>query len=200
MSIGVEAPKSIRSVCPVAGGARPSGAGVDVLSPSGEQFEIAYGDQRAVVVEVGGGLRTYSAAGRELLDGYPADERITSGRGQVLLPWPNRLQDGTYEFDGRHHQLPLTEPEHRNAIHGLVRWAGWRVAERELEPGRDGARDSSSARLPVLARRQHRVRALRPGTVRRDDGHERRPGPVPVRVRRPSVPDPRDTDRRLRSS
>ena len=102
-----------------------------MTSPSGEQIEIAFGDQRAVVVEVGGGLRAYSAAGRELLDGYPSDGQIASGRGQVLIPWPNRLQDGTYEFDGRRHQLPLTELEHQNAIHGLVRWAGWRVGERE---------------------------------------------------------------------
>jgi aldose 1-epimerase len=100
-------------------------------SPSGEQIEIASGDQRAVVVEVGGGLRAYSAAGRELLDGYPADGEIVSGRGQVLIPWPNRLRDGTYEFDGQRHQLPLTEPEHHNAIHGLVRWADWTVGERE---------------------------------------------------------------------
>jgi aldose 1-epimerase len=100
-------------------------------SPSGEQIDIAFGDQRAVVVEVGGGLRTYEVAGRELLDGYPADGQILSGRGQVLMPWPNRLQDGTYEFDGRRHQLPLTEPEHQNAIHGLVRWAGWRAGARE---------------------------------------------------------------------
>jgi aldose 1-epimerase len=100
-------------------------------SPSGEQIEIASGDQRAVVVEVGGGLRAYWAAGRELLDGYPADGEIVSGRGQVLIPWPNRLQDGTYEFDGQRHQLPITEPEHHNAIHGLVRWANWTVGERE---------------------------------------------------------------------
>jgi aldose 1-epimerase len=100
-------------------------------SPSGEQIEIAFGDQRAVVVEVGGGLRAYSAAGRELLDGYSADGQIVSGRGQVLIPWPNRLQDGTYEFDGRRHQLPITEPEHHNAIHGLVRWADWTVGERD---------------------------------------------------------------------
>ncbi len=102
-----------------------------MTSPSGEQIEIALGDQRAVVVEVGGGLRAYSAAGRELLDGYPSDGQIVSGRGQVLIPWPNRLQDGAYEFEGRRHQLPLTEVEHQNAIHGLVRWAGWRVGERE---------------------------------------------------------------------
>jgi aldose 1-epimerase len=102
-----------------------------MTTPSGEQIEIAFGDQRAVVVEVGGGLRSYSGAERDLLDGYGIDEMSTSGRGQVLLPWPNRLEDGSYEFDGRRHQLPLTEPATRTAIHGLVRWAPWRVASRE---------------------------------------------------------------------
>jgi aldose 1-epimerase len=101
-----------------------------MIAPSGEQVELELGDQRAVVVEVGAGLRTYSAGGRELLDGYAADEQCTSGRGQVLLPWPNRIEDGSYEFGGRTHQLDLTEPEARNAIHGLVRWNAWTVAER----------------------------------------------------------------------
>jgi aldose 1-epimerase len=54
----------------------------------------------------------------------------TSGRGQLLIPWPNRLEDGRYEFDGREHQLPLNEPANRNAIHGLVRWSNWTVGER----------------------------------------------------------------------
>ncbi len=99
-------------------------------SASGEQVEIAFGDQRAVIVEVGGGLRSFSVGDREVLDGYGPDEMCTSGRGQVLMPWPNRLEDGSYEFDGRRHQLPLTEPENRNAIHGLVRWSTWRVGSR----------------------------------------------------------------------
>jgi aldose 1-epimerase len=101
------------------------------IAPSGEQVEIAFGDQRAVVVEVGGGLRSYTVAGRDVLDGYGPDERARSGRGQVLVPWPNRLEDGSYEFGGRHHQAPLNEVERSNAIHGLVRWASWRVGERE---------------------------------------------------------------------
>jgi aldose 1-epimerase len=100
------------------------------VAPSGEQVEIAHGDQRAVVVEVGGGLRSYSAAGRELLDGYGPDEMSTSGRGQLLIPWPNRVRDGSYEFDGQRHQLALDDPEEQDAIHGLVRWASWRVGER----------------------------------------------------------------------
>jgi aldose 1-epimerase len=102
-----------------------------VIKPSGKQITIAAGDQQAVVVEVGGGLRCYCAGGRELVDGYGADEMSASGRGQVLIPWPNRLQDGNYEFDGRRYQLPLNEPERGNAIHGLVRWATWSAAAPE---------------------------------------------------------------------
>lgn len=103
------------------------------VAPTGEQVELVHGDQRAVVVEVGGGLRAYAAGQRELLDGYDVDAMSTSGRGQLLIPWPNRLQDGRYEFDGRRHQLALSEPEHGNAIHGLVRWTRWFVREREAD-------------------------------------------------------------------
>jgi aldose 1-epimerase len=98
--------------------------------PSGEQIELAFADQRLVVVEVGGGLRAYSSGGRDVLDGYGEDELCSSGRGQLLIPWPNRIADGRYEFDGRSEQLPLDEPERGNAIHGLVRWEAWRIADR----------------------------------------------------------------------
>jgi aldose 1-epimerase len=101
-----------------------------VSAPSGEQIELAFGEQRAVVVEVGGGLRTYMVADRDVVDGYGLDELSPSGRGQVLIPWPNRVQGGAYDFAGRSYQLALDEPAEGNAIHGLVRWAGWTVAER----------------------------------------------------------------------
>jgi aldose 1-epimerase len=103
----------------------------DVVLPSGRQFEISLGDQRVVVVEVGGGLRSYAVEGADVLDGYAADGMCTSGRGQVLIPWPNRIEDGRYDFDGTSHSLPLTEVPNRNAIHGLVRWAAWTAAEHE---------------------------------------------------------------------
>lgn len=102
-----------------------------MIAPSGKQITIAFADQQAVIVEVGGGLRSYRVGDRELVDGYGADQMSSSGRGQLLIPWPNRLQDGSYEFDGRRHQLPLNEPERGNAIHGLVRWATWNATEQE---------------------------------------------------------------------
>jgi aldose 1-epimerase len=98
---------------------------------SRDELELVDRDQRVVVDETGGGIRSYAAHGRELLDGYPAGQPSTSGRGQVLIPWPNRLEDGSYEFDGQRHQLELNEPENGNAIHGLVRWEPWTVRERE---------------------------------------------------------------------
>jgi aldose 1-epimerase len=100
---------------------------------SGEQVELALGEQRAVIAGVGAGLRTYSVGGRAVIDGYDAGEVCPSGRGQLLVPWPNRIEDGRYEFDGRSFQLPLDEPERRNAIHGLTRWSDWSVADRAAD-------------------------------------------------------------------
>jgi aldose 1-epimerase len=51
----------------------------------------------------------------------------------VLAPWPNRIEDGSYEFDGKRMQLPLTEPEHGNAIHGLVRAATWSIVDSDRD-------------------------------------------------------------------
>lgn len=95
--------------------------------------QIARDDQRLGVVSHGGGLRSYEVGGQELLDGFAPGGESTRGRGQVLVPWPNRIKDGSYEFDDKHQQLELTEPEHGNAIHGLVRGATWNVAERAAD-------------------------------------------------------------------
>jgi aldose 1-epimerase len=100
---------------------------------SGEQYEIAAGSYRAVAVELGGGLRELTLDGRPLVDGYDAAALPDGGRGQVLAPWPNRLRDGRWTWQGRQLQLPLSEPAKSNAIHGLVRWAGWAPLERAAD-------------------------------------------------------------------
>lgn len=99
------------------------------MPPSGRQLELVAGDSRAVVVEVGGGLRTLRLGGREVVDGFGEDVRPGGGRGQHLLPWPNRVGDGRWSWQGAEQQLPLSEPSAHNASHGLVRWAAWEVAE-----------------------------------------------------------------------
>jgi aldose 1-epimerase len=99
--------------------------------PSGTQWTIAADGHEAVVVEVGGGLRTYGSGGVDVLDGYGPDELCPAGAGQVLAPWPNRIRDGQYTFAGEQLQLPLTEPARHNAIHGLVNWLPWRLVADE---------------------------------------------------------------------
>ena len=94
-------------------------------APSGEQHEIRHGDLVAVVTEVGATLRLFTSGGADVLDGFALDEISPSGRGQVLAPWPNRLDGGRYAFGGRTGRAALDEPSFGNAIHGLVRWLAW---------------------------------------------------------------------------
>ncbi len=99
------------------------------MHPSGEQVEIRHGGQRAVLVEVGGGLRRYDVDGHVVLDGYGVDEMVIGARGQPLIPWPNRLHGGIYMWDGEQHVVPLDEPELGNALHGVCRWRNWRATD-----------------------------------------------------------------------
>lgn len=95
------------------------------IPPSGRQFSITHGRQRAVITEVGGGLRAYTIDDQDVIDGYDENEMSTVARGAPLLPWPNRLRDGRYEFMGTTYQTPITEVARQNAIHGLTRWLNW---------------------------------------------------------------------------
>ncbi|HEY6471398.1 MAG TPA: aldose 1-epimerase family protein [Acidimicrobiales bacterium] len=103
---------------------------ISVASPTGQQWRIGHGGQDVVVCEVGATLREYSAGDHAVIDGFGPHEWSHSGRGQVLAPWPNRLADGRYEFNGVRAQAALDEPERHNAIHGLVRWLPWTLQTR----------------------------------------------------------------------
>lgn len=102
-------------------------------APTGRQWTIAHHDDHhddeVVVTEVGGTLRRWRRGGREILAGFGEDEACLSGRGQQLMPWPNRIRDGVYVLDGVRRQLAITEAEFGNASHGLVRWALWELLE-----------------------------------------------------------------------
>jgi aldose 1-epimerase len=93
--------------------------------PSGTQVELVFGDQRATVVEIGGGLRRYEVDGEPVLDGYDETAMAANGRGQLLVPWPNRIDGGRWTLDGQTYQLALSEAGAGNAIHGLTRWSAW---------------------------------------------------------------------------
>ncbi len=97
--------------------------------PSGQQHQISSGKQRATIVEVGGGVREYYDGERPVLNPYDVTTICDGAHGAPLIPWPNRLADGKYSFDGVNYQVDLTEPEKHNAIHGFLRWRSWNVAD-----------------------------------------------------------------------
>jgi aldose 1-epimerase len=106
--------------------------------PSGEQFEISHGEQRVTIVEVGGGVREYVHGQRAVLQPYDVDAICDGAHGAPLIPWPNRLADGRYTWEGQEHQLGLTEPDKHNAIHGLLRWRNWSLLDRAGDQVRVG--------------------------------------------------------------
>lgn len=120
------------------------------LAPSGEQFEIRHGEQRAVLVEVGGGVRSYTHGDRDVLESYAEGDMCDGGHGAPLIPWPNRLADGAFQFDGRSYQLPITEVARNNASHGLLRWQNWRCLHREPARVRLGIRLHPMPGYPFL--------------------------------------------------
>jgi aldose 1-epimerase len=77
---------------------------------------------------------------RPVLDPYPLHELCDGAHGAPLIPWPNRLADGRYSFDGIDNQLALSEPERHNAIHGLMRWRPWAALEHAASSVLMGAR------------------------------------------------------------
>jgi len=78
------------------------------------------------VTELGAGLRSYRVGDVEFLDGFPADGYPTgSSHGQLLAPWPNRIDGGAYTFEGAEQKLAWNETDKQNAIHGLTRWMNW---------------------------------------------------------------------------
>jgi len=96
---------------------------------TGAQFLISAGDYSATVTGLGAGLRQFRHRDRPVIAEYDPDELPPGAAGQLLAPWPNRIDGGRYSLGGVSCQLDLSEPARGNAIHGLTRWAGWAEAE-----------------------------------------------------------------------
>jgi aldose 1-epimerase len=115
-----------------------------IVPLTGLQYEIKAGDYRATVTQLGAGLRELRFCGQPVIAGYEADELPPAGAGQLLAPWPNRVDGGRYVFGGTEQHLALTEPGRGNAIHGLTRWMPWAAV----------SHDASAVRLRSAAHGQ----------------------------------------------
>jgi aldose 1-epimerase len=100
-----------------------------LTSTSGERYRLRAGRYAAEVVQTGATLRVLTIDDRDLILRFGLDEVRPHMRGAVMVPWPGRIEDGRYTFDGEDHQLPLTEPATTTAIHGLVSWTAFTAVE-----------------------------------------------------------------------
>ncbi|WP_394215965.1 aldose 1-epimerase family protein [Brachybacterium vulturis] len=86
----------------------------------GELFALEAGTYRAEISAVGATLESLTVGGRDLLVRNPETGPMQFHRGAIVAPWPNRIGDGTYTWDGQELRTALTEPERGNALHGLI--------------------------------------------------------------------------------
>lgn len=101
------------------------------------EISLSFDNQRAVLSPWGAPLRRYflvEAGGVEtdILWGYSGGGNKKGGQGDVLIPFPGRVAEGQYSFDGQVLQLDRNEKEGPNAIHGFVRTLPWKTTRTEL--------------------------------------------------------------------
>lgn len=74
---------------------------------------------------LGGSLQEFNVNGEKIIDGISVDQDglddyANTYKSSVLFPFPNRIEDGKYSFEGNNYQLEVNEIPFNNAIHGLV--------------------------------------------------------------------------------
>ena len=94
------------------------------------RYEISDDDTEgsvAIIPDYGGMVHSLSlnldGTLHQVLESDPTDEAILKSnfyRGAKLLPWPNRIRDGCYVFQGNTYSLPVNDPERNAALHGLL--------------------------------------------------------------------------------
>ena len=101
-----------------------------VPSPVGEVVEVATPPTTAHIAPLAAALLHLVVDGVELAERTPPTRLPSHGHGIVLAPWPNRVRDARWLYEGEPQQLDITDPSRGNAIHGLLRNTAYRVLER----------------------------------------------------------------------
>ncbi len=113
----------------------------------------AQGERAVIVPQAGFQCLSYRVSSLDVIAG-PADpaewqEKPFRSGIPLLFPWPGRIRDGIFSWRGRDIRLPINDPSHNCAIHGLTYKHSFKVTRRG--PYFVGARLDSSEE-PELSR------------------------------------------------
>src|SRR5688500_9381880 len=105
----------------------------NIYSSVGTIYELQAGDSRALIWPAFGFncLSWQIGDGTDLLWSDPdvfQNPLPTRNGVPILFPFPNRIRDGKFTWNGRGYQLPINGPNGRHAIHGFACYRPWRVA------------------------------------------------------------------------
>ncbi|APT93422.1 hypothetical protein CPHO_11565 [Corynebacterium phocae] len=103
-----------------------------MIDPEGLTIS-APGGLTAVISRRGGSVESLTCQGKPLLESNAKDVDARLGAALHLAPWPNRLDAGTFDWQGRTRTMDINEPERNNALHGLVHLKQWDVVAANKE-------------------------------------------------------------------
>lgn len=97
------------------------------ITPFGEFQKYTFADAQSgnsfsIVPNYGACLTDLVFKGHAILDSYPTYEALIENKwskSAFLFPFPNRLKDGVYHFEGKSYQFPINNAATGNAIHGF---------------------------------------------------------------------------------
>ncbi len=98
------------------------------MHKSGQTVVLRAGEYEAKIVTTGAGLAQLTRGGRHLTLTHKPEDMPPAHLGKVLLPWPNRVAEGSYTFDNKTLQLAINDRVSCAAIHGLLAWHNWQIA------------------------------------------------------------------------
>lgn len=93
--------------------------------------ELKFKDQVLKINTRGGGIAEYYVAKNgerhDIIYGYGKEEDYDGGMGDILAPFPGRVDKGEYEFEGKKYKISGFKENKGNPIHNFVRELEWQV-------------------------------------------------------------------------
>lgn len=94
-------------------------------------IKLHYKNQVLVIDQLGGGIKQYylefEGKKKEIIHGYENDTQKVGSMGDVLFPFPGRVENSEYEFNGNKYKLSGLRLKDGHALHGFAKYALWEI-------------------------------------------------------------------------